>query len=96
MKTWKTGNILKGQKYFTGHDVSLSSLYLSGNWIELNQLIYFIEQQHSLEKLHVRGSFFDFRTDLREEFDAPFPEHSPRQLSFRTDFNLILSTIVQK
>ena len=100
MKTFKASNYLKGQKNFTGRDVSLSSLYLSGNWIELNELIYFIEE-HSLEKLHVRGSFFDSRTDLREEFRgytfysrSPFPELSPGQLSFRTDFDLILSKTV--
>ena len=108
LKTFKTAHLLQGQKSFPGnqflshHAVSLSSLYLSCNWIELNQLIYFIEE-HSLEKLHVRGSFFDSRTDLREEFRgytfysrSPFPELSPGQLSFRTDFDLILSKIVKK
>ena len=93
MKTFKASNYLKGQKNFTGRDVSLSSLYLSGNWIELNQLIYFIEE-HFLEKLHIRGSFFDFQTDVREDFGGPWRE--PSQLSFRTDFDLILSSIVQK
>ena len=93
MKTFKASNYLKGQKNFTGRDVSLSSLYLSGNWIELNQLIYFIEE-HFLEKLHIRGSFFDFQTDLRKKFGPPWRE--PSQLSFRTDFDLILSSIVQK
>ena len=49
LKTDKTLEIFKKQ------NVSLSSLDLSGYWIEF-ALIKFIEK-HSLEKLHVRGRF---------------------------------------
>ena len=81
MKTHKTRRLLERYK----ENVSLSSLYLSGNEIEFEQFVQFIEN-HFLEKLHVRGRFRFPDSDFGME-----RQHSPRQLSFRTDFDLILS-----
>ena len=86
MKTFKTRHFLKQE------NVSLSSLHLSGNWIDLTQFVEFIEE-HFLEKLHVRGRF---RCPRRSDFgwyggfgmERPL---SPREILFRTDIDLILS-----
>ena len=67
LKTDQTLEIFKKQ------NVSLSSLDVSGYWIEF-ALIEFIEK-HSLEKLHVRGRF-------------RFPDTSgSRIFAIRTDFD---------
>ena len=67
LKTFKTLEILKNQ------NVCLSSLDLSGYWIEF-ALVEFIEK-HSLEKLNVRGRF-------------RFPDTSgSRIFAIRIDFN---------
>ena len=83
MKTYKARRLLEHSE----ENVSLSSLYISCNEIEFEEFVQFIEN-HFLEKLHVRGRFRFPRRDfgmLRQ----------PRQLSFRTDFDLILSEIVK-
>ena len=84
MKTHKTRRLLERSE----ENVSLSSLYLSGNEIEFEKFVQFIED-HFLEKLHVHGRF-----RFPREIDM-MGRHSPRQLSFRTDFDLILSKIVK-
>ena len=83
MKTYKARTLLEHSE----ENLSLSSLYISCNEIEFEEFVQFIEN-HFLEKLHVRGRFRFPRRDfgmLRQ----------PRQLSFRTDFDLILSEIVK-
>ena len=85
MKTHKTRRLLERSE----ENVSLSSLYLSGNEIEFEQFVQFIEN-HFLEKLHVRGRFrYPDRDFGMMRWDQP------RQLSFRTDIDLILSEIVK-
>ena len=93
LKTFKAGRILKKE------NVSLSSLHLSGYWIEFTKFVEFIEK-HFLEKLHVRGRFRFPRSRSRIWPDHGFRgrELSPRELLFtiRTDFDLILSKIIKK
>ena len=83
MKTYKARTLLEHSE----ENLSLSSLYISCNEIEFEEFVQFIEN-HFLEKLHVRGRFrFPHR-----DFGMM---RQPRQLSFRTDFDLILSEIVK-
>ena len=82
MKTFKTRRILKRE------NVALSSLHLSGYWIELKEFKEFIEEQNVIEKLHVRGRFRSMR--YQDRFRPLFTEHL-----IRTDFDLILSKIIK-
>ena len=78
MKTFKTRRILKRE------NVALSSLHLSGYWIEFKEFKEFIEEQNVIEKLHVRGRFRSMR--YQERFQPLSTERF-----IRTDFDLILS-----
>ena len=76
MKTFKTRRIL------IGGNVALSSLHLSGYWIEFREFKKFIEEHNLLEKLHIRGRF------------RSRPRSLGTELPIRTDFDLILSKII--
>ena len=86
MKTYKARTLLEHSE----ENLSLSSLYISCNEIEFEEFVQFVQfiENHFLEKLHVRGRFrFPHR-----DFGMM---RQPRQLSFRTDIDLILSEIVK-